>query len=238
MKCKMVEIIDVTGTKTEEKKQHVKSRKHDFLLSAKNLYLTYSNCNLKLSQILEILKKKLSSYILQDWVLVREYHESGEEHVHVYLKTLKKAILKSSTFLDIEHDLGIYHGNYQSARKPNEVIEYMLKSIQIKSDPNLYYSPGMSDLIGELGNYKKLSEALLDLADQGEIQQAMNLLRKEDPDKYLNQGTKLEKRLIQIYKDNYLKSQSKYGIEDFYLSLEMYQTLLDYIQKRKIKLSF
>ena len=53
MKCKMVEIIDVTGTKTEEKKQHVKSKKHDFLLSAKNLYLTYSNCNLKLSQILE-----------------------------------------------------------------------------------------------------------------------------------------------------------------------------------------
>ena len=40
---------------------------------------------------------------------------------------LKKAIIKSATFLDIKHELGEYHGNYQSARKPNAVIEYMLK---------------------------------------------------------------------------------------------------------------
>ena len=53
----MVEIIDVTGTKTEEKKQHVKSRKHDFLLSAKNLYLNYPDFNLELITIEEQLKK-------------------------------------------------------------------------------------------------------------------------------------------------------------------------------------
>ena len=118
--------------------------------------------------------------------MVREYHESGEPHVHVYLKTLKKVTIKLSTLLDIKHDLVIYHENYQSVRKPNQVIEYMLKSIQLKTDLNLYYSPGISNLIGELGNYKTLTEALLDLAEQGDILKAMNLLRKKNPDKYLN----------------------------------------------------
>lgn len=213
----------------EEEEQHKKSRKHDFLLSAKNLYLTYSNCDLELIKIIEILKEKLSSYVVQDWVVVREYHETGEAHVHIYLKLLKKAIIKSATFLDMKQ----YHGNYQGARKPNNTIEYMLKSIPSKNDPNLYYSPGMSNLIGELGNYKSLSEALLDLAENGEILQAMNLLRKESPDMYLKQGAKIEKRLIEIHKDKHLENQREYDISEFYLSYEMSKQLVDYIQLRK-----
>lgn len=74
---------------------------------------------------------------MKDWVIGREFHKNGETHAHVYLKTLKKVIIKSSTFLDIEHDSFSYHGNYQTARKPNQVLECMLKSIQSKTDLNL-----------------------------------------------------------------------------------------------------
>ena len=151
---------------------------------------------------------------------------------------LKKAIIKSATFLDIKHELGEYHGNYQSARKPNAVIEYMLKSIQIKTDPNLYYSEGMSDLIGELANSKTLSESLLDLAEIEEILQAMNFLRKEDPDMYLKQGTKkqgtkIEKRLIEVYKDKYLQSQSGYDIDKFYISADMCKSIKKYMVRKQ-----
>lgn len=42
------EVID-KGNEKVKVKSHTKSQKHDFLLSAKNLYLTYSNCDLKLT---------------------------------------------------------------------------------------------------------------------------------------------------------------------------------------------
>jgi hypothetical protein len=41
----------------------------------------------------------------------------------------------------------------------------------------------------------------------------VNFLRKENPDKYLNQGTKLEKRLIEIYKEKHLENQRKYDMK-------------------------
>lgn len=77
----------------------------------------------------------------------------------------------------------------------------MLRSILIKTDPNLYYSPDMSGLIGELANYKTLSESLLDLAEKGNNLEAMKFLRKEDPDMYLKQGRKIEMRLIEVFKE-------------------------------------
>jgi len=184
IKGKMLEIINIVKEE-KPKKNHTKSKKYDFLLSAKNLYLTYSNCNLELAKIIEILREKLSSYIVENWIIVKENHKSGEEHVHVYLKTLKKTHISSSTFLDLQYELDEYHENYQSARKPNAVIEYMLKNISLKSDPNLLYSEGMSNLIGELGNYKDIYESLIDMAEEGKIEEAMELLKKVDPKVYI-----------------------------------------------------
>jgi hypothetical protein len=218
----------------ESKKVHTKSKKHDFLLSAKNLYLTYSNCSLSLQKTVEQLKKKLSSYIVQEWVVVQESHKSGEPHIHVYLKTLKKTNILSSKFLDLQDDLGNnYHGNYVCAKRKNSVIEYILKNIPSKNDPNLYYSSGMSNLIGELADYKTLSESLIILAEKGKILEAMLLLKQEDPDAYLKQGNKIEKRLIDIYKDQYLENQRVYDLENFHISTEMYNSLKEYIHCRK-----
>lgn len=211
-------------------KSHTKSQKHDFLLSAKNLYLTYSNCNLFLDEILRQLKSVLSSYIVKEYLLVREYHASGEPHVHVYLKMLKKTNIFSENFLDLKDS---FHGNYQSARKPNQVIEYMLKGISSKTDSNLLYSVGMSYLIGELGNFKDFYASLIDLAEEGKVEEAMNFLRENNPELYLKQGKKIENRLIDVYKDKVLKKQSDYTIENFYLSLETFKGLKEYLNRRK-----
>lgn len=109
----------------------------------------------------------------------------------------------------------------------------MLKSIKSKSDLNLYYSPSMSNVIGDLGNYKTLSESLIDLAEKGKVFEAMEFLKKTDPDMYLKQGNKLEKRLIDIYKDKVLKVQSGYDIEKYFISNELYKKLLDYLDKKE-----
>lgn len=151
----------------------------------------------------------------------------------MYLKTLKKVIIKSETFLDlVDEKTQVYHGNYQSAKKVNLVIEYMLKSIARKTHPNLAYSSGMSNLIGDLGNYKDFYQSLIDLAKEGQIEEAMEFLEQNDPQLYLKQGKKLEDRLISIYRDKILKTQSNYKIDDFYLSNEMYNSLVDYVKRR------
>lgn len=243
-----IEVIDQGDTlgQVEEKKVleklHKKpaKKKDKFLLSAKNLYLTYSNCTLGLANILEQLKEILCSYIIEEYLLVREYHKTGEPHVHVYLNTRKKCNISSPTFLDLKEDLKedlssvkIYHGNYQSAKKVRSVIEYMLKNVPTKNDPNIVYSKQMSKLIGELAEYKTLDEALIDLAEEGKIEEAMMLLKKENPGKYLSQGSKYEKRMIEIYKDQYLLKQRQYNLENFDISKEMYDGLKEYIHRRK-----
>lgn len=40
-------------------------------------------------------------------------------------------------------------------------------------------------------------------------------------------------RLIDVYRDKNLKNQSRYEIENFYLSLDTYNTLKNYIEKHK-----
>lgn len=185
-------------------------------------------------EILALLKSKLSSYIVKEYLLVRESHADGEPHVHVYLKMLKKTNIYSKSFLDLKDSSGEnYHGNYQGARKPNQVIKYMLKNIPSKNDPNMIYSEGMSSLIGELGNFKDFYQALIDLAKEGKVAEAMDFLETNNPELYLKQGKKLENRLIDVYKDKILKNQSEYKIENFYLSLDMYKNLKNYIEKRK-----
>jgi hypothetical protein len=109
----------------------------------------------------------------------------------------------------------------------------MLKDISVKTDPKLYYSPSMSNLIGEIANFKTLSESLIDLAEEGKIIEAMEFLKKEDPDMYLKQGNKLQKRLIDIYKDQYMKTQREYNIDKFYISSDVYESLIDYIRRKQ-----
>ena len=134
---------------------HEKQKKREFLLSTKSLYLTYSNCNLSLSDALDQLKDILSFYNVIDFVLVREYLENDQPHLHAYLKMAKKCNITSSNFLDLKNvDGEIYHGIYRSARKRYSVIRYILKSIKSKKDINLYYSSNLSELIDDLANYE------------------------------------------------------------------------------------
>lgn len=214
-------------------KVHEKPKLKKFLLSAKKLYLTYSKCPLELETVIQLLKRILSTYVVEEWVTVREFHENGDPHVHVYLKTLKKSIIKSSTFLDLEHGSSIYHGNYQTVRKPNEVLEYMLKSINSKIDSNIYYSASMSHLIGDLGNYKNFYQSLIDLAKEGKVDEAMEFLEQSDPELYLKQGKKLQDRLISIYKDKVLKVQRAYDIGNYYINHDLYEKLISYLEKRE-----
>jgi Geminivirus Rep catalytic domain len=87
-----MKIIDTEVVKekdNEQQKVHVSPNKK-YRLLARNLYLTYSNCDLELEEAIKQLKGILASYIIKEYLLVREYHVDGGSYVHVDLKLLKK----------------------------------------------------------------------------------------------------------------------------------------------------
>ena len=102
-----------------------------FRLSAVNLYLTYPKCNLGLDKVLDQLKEHLSTQIIKDYVIVREFHQDNTLHIHAYVKCARKVNIVNPNRLDLKNpETGeTYHGNYQPAKLPNKVIQYIMKDI-------------------------------------------------------------------------------------------------------------
>lgn len=72
-------------------KQLSKGIEKIFPLTARGLELTYSNCNLDFPVIISCLQTKLSSYIVEDYVIRRGLSKTDKDPtVCVYLKLKKK----------------------------------------------------------------------------------------------------------------------------------------------------
>jgi hypothetical protein len=188
-----------------------------YRLSAKNLFLTYSKCQIEIKEALDQLKNKLSNYIIKEYIIVREFHEDGTPHIHVYLKINKQFNTYNPCYLDlVDAENVTYHGKYESARSPNYVIEYMLKNVMDKYDPNVLFSKDLADRVDLLGTYMSLGESVIDLARQGKIQEALNLYEKEKPLEFIKSHTTLEKSLRGLY----LKAcgfKTKFDFKDYIL---------------------
>jgi len=170
-----------------------------FRLSAVNLYLTYPKCSIELSNFLFLLKEKLASFIVKDYMLVKENHEDGNPHIHAFIKCYKKAEIKNPNYLDIQYDSIVYHGNYQTAKKPNSIIEYLLKGITNKNDERLIFSPGMSNRIDELGVWLEFGKAIIKLAEEGNIPAAINMYKEERPIEFIKYKSRIEKSLQELH---------------------------------------
>lgn len=92
-----------------------------FRLSGKNLFLTYPKCLLEKIHVQEFL---LSLVGVEFMLIARELHQDGTPHIHVFMTLNKKINTTSVKYFDIAG----YHGNYQTARDSDDVIEYLKKS--------------------------------------------------------------------------------------------------------------
>jgi len=92
-----------------------------FRLSGRNLFLTYPKCLLEKIHVQEFL---LSLVGCEYMLVARELHQDGTPHIHVFLTLNKKLNTTSAKYFDIAG----YHGNYQTARDSDDVIEYLKKS--------------------------------------------------------------------------------------------------------------
>lgn len=196
-----------------------------FRLSAVNLYLTYPKCDLDLNDVLSLLKDILINYVLKDYILVREYHEDNSSHIHAYLKCAKKFSTRDPNYLDLKTSDYTYHGNYQSAKKPNKVIQYILKDISHREDPNLIYSPSLNDRISELGIWLEFGEAIIKLAENGKVPAAMDLYKKERPLDFIKNKSRIEKSLQELHMSK-LGFNMKFDYSKFIIPEEL-KTVID-----------
>jgi DNA replication protein DnaC len=105
------------------------SKKNQFRISAKRIYLTYSQVN-KEMQNLDVLQalQRLSLRLDFKYLISKEYHLDGGTHFHVVLEANTKFDIRQHDLLDITYQDKSYHGNYQAVRSLPLVVKYVCKS--------------------------------------------------------------------------------------------------------------
>jgi len=169
-------------------------------LQTNQLFLTYPQCgDLKLDFLKSELEKKLYTYEMKDFVLTREKHEDGGNHIHVFIITRKVTNILNEKYFDIKKNDEVFHPNIQPARKAGNVLKYILKFVTSKFDKNLIFSEGLSHRIDESATFMSIAESALKLAESGLISEALLLYKKEKPDFYLKNHMSLEKSFRRLF---------------------------------------
>jgi hypothetical protein len=106
-----------------EKNKVIKEKK-EFHISAKKLFLTYSQINMLITKeiILEELQRILNCEF--KFKIALEKHVNGGMHAHVFLEGFKKFNIKTPNRLDLFDKI---HGKYESVKNKEFVIAYIIK---------------------------------------------------------------------------------------------------------------
>lgn len=97
----------------------------NFRLDAKNLFLTYPQCNLSRERALELLlAKPWGSATVVAYCVAQEKHADGNPHLHCLILLDKRKNISSNSWLDLDG----FHGNYQAAKNKDYVHDYCTKA--------------------------------------------------------------------------------------------------------------
>lgn len=206
-----------------------------FRLSSKKLFLTYPKCDLPLRYVIDCISKRLTKYCIEEYLAVREFHEDFSKHIHIYLELARRIQTRDPTILDIKcnnNDSNTFHGNYQVCKNKQDTINYLLKDhVSMKQSETLIYSSGFDTMISSTMDFKCIDRRIIELAEMGKIQIAMNLIKKEDPRRYVNSGDRIEKRLNEIFMKT-MGFSFKYDFKSFNIPSTL-QNILDKFKERE-----
>nr|UOF78629.1 rep protein [Cressdnaviricota sp.] len=102
-----------------------RSTSGDYNLYATHLFLTYPQCPATKESVKEQLEILLDNY--DGSVIASERHQDGTPHLHAYVRLSKRSHFRNARFADITWQGIEYHGNYQTARSPRCVVQYVEK---------------------------------------------------------------------------------------------------------------
>lgn len=97
-------------------------------LQAKNLFLTFPQCQTTKERCLELIRTKFDGSSLEFAVVAQEDHQEEDGlHLHILISLKRKYRSRNVADLDCLVDPP-KHGNYQSALKVGSVLKYITKS--------------------------------------------------------------------------------------------------------------
>ena len=169
---KKIELIK--KIKKLEKKLEQKGKNHGFRLQGRHLFLTYSQIGTKVEEqdVKKQLDDKLGTKKIEKYAIVKEKHQDGGEHIHVYLKLESGCNIKSADRLDIIDNEGKkYHGKYETCRSYTRVVHYMLK--HVKSKEQIYTN---MDLEND-GREKNIWKDIIKNVEEGNIEEGLEILK-------------------------------------------------------------
>lgn len=115
---KTILLFIITKKKIQTNKYMIK-----FRISAKKLFLTYSQVNKQLTalHILEQLQSKKNLKNFQ-YGISKEYHKDEGTHFHVIIIQNKKGNIRNPKALDIQYQEQAFHGNYTPVKSLRHAI--------------------------------------------------------------------------------------------------------------------
>lgn len=95
----------------------------NFQINSKTLFLTYPECPLSPNDALEKFQKIFLSTNIDKYVIAREKHKNGNDHLHCFIQLVSQYRSRNPKFADLDG----YHGNYQGCRSSKNVLKYCTK---------------------------------------------------------------------------------------------------------------
>lgn len=95
-----------------------------FRLDGQHLFLTIPQTTTAKETALQRLQEHFKENII-DYIIAQEDHQDGNKHLHIYIKLLNRFTTTKNTYFNFIADK---QGNFQIAKKPTEVIEYITKT--------------------------------------------------------------------------------------------------------------
>jgi hypothetical protein len=104
---------------------------------------------------------------------------------------------------NFERKITDYHGNYQTVKDMKRVVNYCTKTIFI-NNPQYYQNDLsvtgiLSYYLGEFCNYLSLSQRMIAAAEEGDLDLAIDMLKKEDPEQFTTRASTIRNNLQDMY---------------------------------------
>ena len=200
-------IKEESKIKEEEKTSKVKIPR----IATKKLLLTYSQCPISIESCFTALKQILKERgrKITDYALSTEKHQDGSSHIHAYIELSKRIDTKDMRVFDISWEGKVYHPNILKSKYKTACVEYILKDITDLNSTEFIVSKELKETLAiEDDKIKVLSyhETLIALARNNRVEEAMQLLEKHEPGRFVSSHRSLRKSLVDLQPNKLLSS--------------------------------
>lgn len=182
-----------------------------FKIDTKNLFLTYPQNDTTPEVAMDRLKEHYKDD-LNCAIVAQEKHKDGHNHLHIYCKLNNRFTTTKNTYFNFIADK---QGNYQSCKKPIDVIQYVSKAgeyITYNIDPTKYIKQSKSHTtVQSKGIFKQITDEITKDTDYRDI-------LDKYPDICLQHGKKIKDYINDVktaqkpkYRDWQMEVEYHYG---------------------------